>query len=234
MPIRNYCLLKGKASDLTLDDDDIPHIEIRVEAGWTSYRIAVNIRSQQPPHDLLFAVNRDFQHPMLPVLLALPEGMTDIAEDNPQLALDYVRGGFLTREDMQVAPCQRSGPGNDLRDVLESLTRQAIDEDHHLTFYAFGESWGPERGKPDLYFGFSPGNGLHNIHMNQGSTGKHLKDNGPNQDGGLLIHSEETGKWTGIFLAFQSQSWVTDPETGNPPHHRRVSKARAEDEIRNS
>ncbi|SHM99752.1 YukJ family protein [Roseibium suaedae] len=231
MPIRNYRLLKGKASDLTLDDDDIPHVEIRVEAGWTSYRIAVNIRSQQPPHDLLYAVCQNFQHPMLSDLLQLPEGMTDITGERPDLALDYVRGGFLTRADMRVAPFQRSGPANDLRDVLEPLARRAIDEDHHLTFYAFGESWGPERGKPDLYFGFSPGNGLHNIHMNQGSSDKHEKDNAPNQDGGLLIHSQQTGTWTGIFLAFQSQSWETDPETGNPAHMHRASRNDTENQL---
>ena len=34
--------------------------------------------------------------------------------------------------------------------------------------YAFGERWGPESHKADQYFGFVPGNGVHDIHMNQG------------------------------------------------------------------
>jgi len=34
--------------------------------------------------------------------------------------------------------------------------------------YAFGERWGPEADRPDKVFGFSPGNGVHDIHMNQG------------------------------------------------------------------
>lgn len=229
MPIRNYRVLKGQASAMTLDDDASPHLEIRVEAGGTSYRIAVNIRSLHPPHDLLYAIWRNFQHEILSSLQALPEGLTDIAGGNPHLALDYVRGGFLKRSDMQIAPYPRSAPANDLRSLLEPLTAKAIREDHHITFYAFGESWGPEPGRPDLYFGFFPGNGIHNIHMNQGSTGKHLKDNAPDQDGALLIHSGETDSWTGVFLAFQSQSWATDAKTGNPARTRRMSTSQHED-----
>jgi uncharacterized protein YukJ len=37
--------------------------------------------------------------------------------------------------------------------------------------YAFGAKWGPEKGKPDKYFKFVPGNGIHDIHMNQGNSG---------------------------------------------------------------
>ncbi|WP_439530056.1 DUF2278 family protein [Pannonibacter sp.] len=216
MALKNYGLLKGIASAMTLDDDDSPHIEIRIEALGTSYRIAVNVRSKQAPHDLLFDIQHSFAHPILSELKQLPAGITDIRRDRPHLALDYVRGGIVRREDMEIAPFQRSGPANDLRDLIEPLVETAIAEDHHISFYAFGEVWGPEPGKPDAYFGFLPGNGIHDIHMNQGSRGSFASSNGVNQDGALLIHFGETDTWTAIFLAFQSQDWSTNAQTGHP------------------
>ncbi len=71
---------------------------------------------------------------------------------------------------------------------------------------------GPEENTPDSYFHFKPGNGIHDIHMNQGNVEKWKADNGIWQDGGILIHFEKEEEWIGIFLAFQSQSWCTDEE----------------------
>ncbi|HEX3030575.1 MAG TPA: DUF2278 family protein, partial [Clostridia bacterium] len=83
------------------------------------------------------------------------------------------------------------------------------------SIYAFGQSWGPEK-KPDQYFGFKPGGGIHDIHMNQGNPGDWMCDNGVWQDGGMFIHFPSRNKWVAIFLAFQSQSFHTDDQTGNP------------------
>lgn len=80
--------------------------------------------------------------------------------------------------------------------------------------YAFGEKWGPEKGKKDQYFKFVPGNGIHDIHMNQGNGGKYKKDNGTYQDGGLVFQYPN-GKWQAFFFAFQSQTFDTD-DRGNP------------------
>ncbi len=69
-----------------------------------------------------------------------------------------------------------------------------------------------KKNTPDSYFHFKPGNGIHDIHMNQGNVEKWKADNGIWQDGGILIHFEKEEEWIGIFLAFQSQSWCTDEE----------------------
>ena len=81
--------------------------------------------------------------------------------------------------------------------------------------YAFGERWGPEPATKDKYFGFLPGNGIHDIHMNQGNTGRFLDDDGVYQDGGVLVHFPDQHEWTAIFLKFQSQAWHTDDRTGH-------------------
>ena len=80
--------------------------------------------------------------------------------------------------------------------------------------YLFGERWGPETVR-DKIFGFKPGNGVHDIHMNQGNSARFAGDDGVWQDGGMLIHFPSENRWVGIFLAFQSQAWHTDDTTGH-------------------
>jgi len=83
-----------------------------------------------------------------------------------------------------------------------------------IVVYALGQRWGPEQGKKDKVFGFDPGNGIHDIHMNQGNAGQFKKDNGVWQDGGLLV-SYPDGHWSAVFLGFQSQAWHTNDQTGD-------------------
>jgi hypothetical protein len=92
------------------------------------------------------------------------------------------------------------------------VRRAAADSAARL--YAFGQRWGPEAGNPDKIFGFQPGNGVHDIHMNQGNSQRFRQDDGVWQDGGLL-HYPAQDQWVGVFLAFQSQEWHTDDQTGH-------------------
>jgi hypothetical protein len=64
-------------------------------------------------------------------------------------------------------------------------------------------------------FGFDPGNGVHDVHMNQGNSPRFRVDDGVWQDGGLLLHLPGESRWVAIFLAFQSQAWHTDDTTGH-------------------
>jgi uncharacterized protein YukJ len=212
MPIGNYRLLVGVPRDTALDDDENPHIEVLVEAAGTLHRIAVNARSQIPPHALLYQRRDPFEDPVTGELGALAPGLTDLRNDRPDLALDYVRGGRVDRAAMQVVPFRQSGPRNDLREFLIPLLREAIDTG--ATICAFGETWGPDPGS-DRYFGFEPRRGIHNIHMNQGSSGRFRGSNGPNQDGALMLRLGDPARWVALFFAFQSQSWNTDPATGD-------------------
>jgi uncharacterized protein YukJ len=48
------------------------------------------------------------------------------------------------------------------------------------------------QGLPGLkVFGFLPGNGVHDIHMNQGNSQQFRGDDGVWQDGGLLLHPSQ-------------------------------------------
>ena len=73
----------------------------------------------------------------------------------------------------------------------------------------------PEQGVPDTVFGFTPGNGTHDIHMNQGNIPRFESHDGVWRDGALLFAFPSARQWVAVFLAFQSQAWHTDDRTGH-------------------
>jgi uncharacterized protein YukJ len=215
MPLKRYGVLKGKAVDARREDDrDTPHYQVHVVADDTRYRIAVNVLSQVSPSELLFLVDDDFRHPVTARLPELPTGYTALPSRPGALALDFIRGNLFDRLEMRPLPSSLPGPDNDLSDRVEHYVGRAIQEPDAVV-YAFGERWGPEEQTRDKIFGFRPGNGIHDIHMNQGNVSQFRRDDGVWQDGALLIHFPRLDQWVGIFLAFQSQAWHTDDVTGH-------------------
>jgi uncharacterized protein YukJ len=216
MPLNSYGVLVGRVIDCRAEGGtDSPHFQIKVRADTTDFRIAVNVLSQQAPSELLYLADETFEHPLLPRLVDLPEGFTPVDAGPGGLALDYIRGNLFDRRDMVPLPPQIPGPENDLADKLDHYLNRAT-ADPAARLFAFGQRWGPETQRPDKVFGFSPGNGVHDIHMNQGNDGRFRADDGVWQDGGLLLHFPTADQWVAIFLAFQSQAWHTDDQTGHP------------------
>lgn len=156
----------------------------------------------------------DFRHPLTERLSSLTEGFTALPRQPGSAALDFIRGNLFNRLDMRALPPSLPGDDNDLSDRLAHFVDRAAREADALV-YAFGSRWGPEHGTPDKVFHFEPGNGIHDIHMNQGNDPSHKGDDGVWQDGGLILHFQATDQWVSIFLAFQSQAWHTDDITGH-------------------
>lgn len=208
MPLEHYGVLKGSVVEARREEDaDTPHYQVHVNADGTSYRIAVNVKSQMSPSELLFLVDDRFQHPLTAGLPGLPHGFTELQREPGSLALDFIRGNLFDRLRLRPLPPNLPGPDNDLSDRVEHFVARASQEDDSEV-YAFGERWGAEEDKPDKIFGFLPGNGIHDIHMNQGNVGPHAGDNGVFHDGGLILAFPD--RLMGLFLAFQSQLVPTD------------------------
>lgn len=215
MSIGTYGVLKSRALDRQIDpeSDPSPHYQVLVTDGDNKHRIAINVKSQESPSELLYLVNDNFQHPILNSLIDLSWGFHKLERQPGGMALDFIRGNLFRPEDMKPLPPDLPGPGNDLKELIDLYVQRAIQTED-ATLYAFGASWGPEPTAPDQYFGFRPGRGIHDIHMNQGSVGRFQQDNGVYQDGALLIHFPSRNQWVAIFLAFQSQCFHTDDRTG--------------------
>jgi uncharacterized protein YukJ len=213
MPLKKYGVLHGTVVGHLRDADD-DHYQILVKADRELYRIAVNVKSaaKNAPSILLFQTLVTIPAGLKKLLRAVRPGYRKLPSKKGGLAQDFVRGGIVTTRSMTPVPPDEPGVDNDLKDKLEDATVKAMDQAGSL-IYAFGERWGPEK-KRDQYFGFTPGNGIHDIHMNQGNSGKYRKDNGVYQDGAVYIqYPGDT--WRAFFLAFQSQTFDTD-DKGNP------------------
>ena len=215
MPLRKYGVLVGKAVAARRENsDDTPHYQVELRAAGTSYRIAVNVKSSEHPSELLYLVKESFSHPILARLSDLREGFTLLPAQPGGMALDFIRGNLFDRSEMRLLPHNVPGPDNDLSDRIEHYVKRAIAEPGALVF-AFGERWGPEQGQRDKIFGFQPGNGIHDIHMNQGNVAAYRSDDGVWQDGGLILRFPSSDQWVALFLGFQSQAWHTDDVTGH-------------------
>ena len=227
-----YGVLKGTVTGHLRDADD-DHYQILVSAGSAMFRIAVNVQSSLKPPDLLFQSLTSLPAALKEGLAALPAGFKKLASKPGGLAQDFVRGGILKTDKFKVVPGDVPGVDNDLKDTMESAVVAAVDQQGAMV-YAFGARWGPET-KKDQYFKFVPGNGIHDIHMNQGNDKGHASDDGIYHDG-CLIFEYPNGKYRAFFMAFQSQTFQTDDKTGHaltgggtiptPPKKKKTSRKR--------
>jgi uncharacterized protein YukJ len=186
---------KGSQRNLSRAGKEIPGL----------FRAAINIKSgDKKDSRLVFWVDREFsEHPIIDKLSDLEPGFhpledTKASPDGPRI--DFIRSNLFTINSGRVLPHDIEGPGNDIIDVLEPEVRQAIE--HQAEVYIFGAR-------------FNTGDGIHDVHMNQGNKARWKKDDGVFQDGALLIHFTNPDRWVGVFLGFASQAAHTDDRTGH-------------------
>jgi uncharacterized protein YukJ len=216
MPLSSYGVLVGRVVDRRREGgSNTPHFQLHLDDGaGTHYRAAVNVRSQQSPSELLYLLDDDLRHPLTGSIAELPGGWHALPPAPGAASLDYIRGNLFDPSRMRPLPPDAEGPDNDLPDLLEHYVQRAA-ADPQARVFLFGERWGPEPTTRDKIFGFLPGNGVHDIHMNQGNSAAFQRDDGVWQDGGMLLHFPGESRWVGIFLAFQSQAWHTDDVSGH-------------------
>jgi len=212
MPLDRYGVLKGSVVDRRLGSGINPHYQIHLVDNDSDYRVAVNVQSQDKS-EVEYVIESHFEHPLLERLHELPLGFSALKSKANGAALDLIRGNLIDRTEFVPLPISAPGPDNDLNEKLDQYVQRAMADETSL-LYAFGQRWGPEDIK-DKVFGFAPGNGIHDVHVNQGNDPKHKKDDGVWQDGGLLFHFPKSDQWVAVFLRFQSQTWHTDDRTGH-------------------
>ncbi|OZJ04479.1 hypothetical protein BZG36_02677 [Bifiguratus adelaidae] len=102
-----------------------------------------------------------------------------------------------------------AGPENALQQLIQRNVEQIVADQANGPAYIIcvGDHWRPE-SKPDQEFGFTPGNGIHNIHMKQNDDSRHRAEDGPWQDGAIFFRLAN-GSYNALFTKFQTQSWTS-------------------------
>ena len=182
------------------------HFSLLVDgAEWD---VAVNVGTTDSDDLLKYKLIYDFRHTIINTLSGVPAGSHDLTGQSDLPALDFMRSDLLANtgawRDSDVMD------GTDLPEPVASLKRLLIKAHQQGSdVYVFGRF-------------YSEGNGIHDTHMNQGSTGEflHRAGNDSNdhndiwQDGAVLVDLGDP-QWVAYFAAFNQQLVPTD-DLGNP------------------
>lgn len=232
----NYGLLRGQVINSLPFKTTADHYQIEVKADQL-YRIAIDVYSEiagaqvhyakggstklDTDRILLYYKNENFVHPLTAQILQAKVGFTPKASLPAALGLDYLRTSpeLFPIDSMTLVPPKATGTkGNDLNDDLNPWVLKATNNPNAEVF-TFGSYWNdniPNNITDNTqYFNPDPAVGIHDVHMNQGDSGKEATNNGTHQDGALFFYFKDTNLWVTMFFRFQNQSIKTD-NNGNP------------------
>jgi uncharacterized protein YukJ len=229
MPLHGYGLLIGKIIASRPQRRGHPHWLLMVQSAephHPPYRVAVNLQSTErgKPAELQYQIV-DFERHATPAGAELirtlqrlgRRGMRSFTLADGSRAiprLDFVRGGVVNPAKFVDLP-EGSDPLHDA--FAKALTNAAAAEEKAQALVAvFGTGYPIDpRSGLSVPTGFT---GINNLHMNQGALNlingaPHYRENGPDQDGGLIFLLPSGAK--GFFVKFRSQTTSTDAD-GNP------------------
>ncbi len=178
---------------------------------WDS---AINVGTNDADDLLRYRLVYDYHNPLIDTLKAADAGFSDLTGADTLPALDFLRSHVLD----ETGPWRESGVmnGTDSPEPVASL-KTLLSKAHSTKadVYIFGRTY--TSGSP----------GMHDVHMNQGSSGSYI-NNGKDdhndhndiwQDGAVIVDFGDP-EWVGYFTAFTDQTVPTN-DLGNPdtPSH---------------
>lgn len=184
------------------------HQHFSVLVDGAKWDVAVNVGTNDADDLLKYLLVYDYHHPIIATLKAAAAGAAELTGKTALPALDFMRSDILAE----------TGKWRD-SDVMDGSTSpEPVASLARLITRA-------HREQADIYiFGrfYSEGNGLHDTHMNQGSTGGFIHRDGDDfndhndvrQDGAVLVDFGQP-EWAAYFAAFNQQLVPTD-NLGNP------------------
>ena len=184
------------------------HLHCNLSVDGDTWDVAVNVGTNDADDLLKYKLAFDFRHPLIRTLGAADAGSHDLTGEDKLPALDFLRSDLLANtgkwRDSDVMD------GSDLVEPANSLKRLlSRAHQNNLDVYIFGRF-------------YSQGGGLHDVHLNQGSTKSFIHRPGDDsndhndvwQDGAVLVDIGEP-EWAAYFAAFNQQMVPTD-DLGNP------------------
>ena len=184
------------------------HLHLSLLVDGSTWDVAVNVGTSDSDDLLKYKLVYDFRHPIVTQLAAAGQGATTLTGTQALPALDYCRSDLLANtgdwrdSDVMDGSAQAEPVASLLRLLATAVQKQS-------TVYVFGRF-------------YTEGDGIHDTHMNQGSTGSFIHRQGDDsndhndiwQDGALLVDLGEP-EWACYFAAFNKQLVPTD-DLGNP------------------
>jgi len=198
-----------KLTSKRLDQETQYHQHLTLDVGGDTWDVAVNVGTDDADDLLRYRLIFDFHHPITTDLNSAPAGAKALTGATKLPALDFMRSDILS----ETGPWRDSDPmdGSDAVEPVASLERLFLSaRDNAWDVYVFGRF-------------YSEGNGIHDIHFNQGSGGRHFQHrpgddhndhNDVWQDGAVLVN-RGSGPWAAYFAMFTQQTTQTD-DLGNP------------------
>lgn len=185
------------------------HLHFTLAVGDSPWDVAVNVGTNDSDDLLRFKLLFDFSHSVTATLDAAEPGKHDLTGTDELPALDFQRcadlfaGTGKWRESDIMDGTAHAEPAASLMRLLLRAREESRD------VFVFGRF-------------YPQGAGVHDTHMNQGSSGGfiHRGDDDSNdhndvwQDGAVLVHLGDEG-WAAYFAAFEKQLLPTD-DLGNP------------------
>jgi uncharacterized protein YukJ len=182
------------------------HFSLLVDgAKWD---VAVNVGTNDSDDLLKYKLVYDFRHSLITTLSTAAVGSHELTGESSLPALDFMRSDVLAntgawRDSDVMDGSESPEPAASLKRLLVKAHQQQAN------VYVYGRF-------------YSEGDGIHDTHMNQGSTGSfvHRPDDDSNdhndiwQDGAVLVDLGES-EWAAYFAAFNQQLVPTD-DLGNP------------------
>jgi hypothetical protein len=169
---------------------------------------AINVGTNDSDDLLQYKLIFDFHHSMVGTLTASSPGFVDLTRTNQLPALDFLRSDILS----ETGPWRESDimDGSDAVEPVASLQRLLRRaQAGNFDTYIFGRT-------------YTDGNGIHDVHMNQGSQSSFLNNGADDhndhndiwQDGGVIVDvgQPEMAAYVTVF----TQQLVPTNELGNP------------------
>jgi hypothetical protein len=184
------------------------HLHFSLLVDGANWDVAVNVGTNDSDDLLKYKLVYDFRHAVIATLSGTGPGQHDLTGQPALPALDFLRSDVLANtgawRDSDVMD------GTDLVEPAASLQRLLVKaREQQSDVYVWGRF-------------YSEGNGIHDTHMNQGSTGEFIHRPGDDsndhndvwQDGAMLVDLGQP-EWAAYFAAFNQQLVPTDA-LGNP------------------